>query len=245
MDRVTVLSRFISRATETAMPIFGTLKKGGKFVWTPKCEEAFLHLKAMMAAPLVLIRPCPGCREEIPKDRESCLSLGDGLTKTMPILPEFQHNSLDRFAIRQVLRKPDLVGRMVAWSVQLSEFDILFEQRGHVKAQALANFITELTPNDPPNNGQRRVAEYEALLAGMRLARKLDAKRLTAKSDSKLVTWQVNNKYQIRDPQLIKYQEQAVRLAATFEKFILVHVPRDQNERVDLLAKLASTQRRG
>ncbi|RDX91363.1 hypothetical protein CR513_26673, partial [Mucuna pruriens] len=79
-------------------------------------------------------------------------------------------------------------------------------------------------------------AEYEALLAGMRLARELEAKVLTAKNDSKLVTGQVNEKYQARDPQLI---------AATFEKFMLLHVPRDHNERADLLAKLASTQKRG
>ncbi|RDX58231.1 Pro-Pol polyprotein, partial [Mucuna pruriens] len=34
-------------------------------------------------------------------------------------------------------------------------------------------------------------------------------------------------------------------MASAFEKFALIHVPRDQNERADLLAKLASTQRRG
>ncbi|RDX68785.1 Retrovirus-related Pol polyprotein from transposon 17.6, partial [Mucuna pruriens] len=50
--------------------------------------------------------------------------------------------------IRQVLRKPDLAGRMVAWSVQLSEFEISFERRGHVKAQALADFLTELAPGE-------------------------------------------------------------------------------------------------
>ncbi|RDX92391.1 Retrovirus-related Pol polyprotein from transposon 17.6, partial [Mucuna pruriens] len=47
--------------------------------------------------------------------------------------------------IKQVLRKPDLGGRMVAWSVQLSEFDILYESRGHIKAQALADFVREMT----------------------------------------------------------------------------------------------------
>ncbi|RDX84455.1 Retrovirus-related Pol polyprotein from transposon 17.6, partial [Mucuna pruriens] len=48
--------------------------------------------------------------------------------------------------VQQVLRKPDLAGRMVAWSVQLFEFDISFERRCQIKAQALADFITELTP---------------------------------------------------------------------------------------------------
>ncbi|RDX79748.1 hypothetical protein CR513_39789, partial [Mucuna pruriens] len=32
MGKVTALSRFISRAAKIAMPIFGTLKKGGNFI---------------------------------------------------------------------------------------------------------------------------------------------------------------------------------------------------------------------
>ncbi|RDX66872.1 Gypsy retrotransposon integrase-like protein 1, partial [Mucuna pruriens] len=87
-------------------------------------------------------------------------------------------------------------------------------------------------------------AEYEALLAGMRLAQELEVKKLTAKSDSKLVTSQVNGEYQTRDPQLVKYWEKARKMASTFESFTLVHVPRDHNEQANLLAKLASTQRR-
>ncbi|RDX96222.1 hypothetical protein CR513_21143, partial [Mucuna pruriens] len=47
------------------------------------------------------------------------------------------------------------------------------------------------------NNNQ---VEYEALLAGMKLVRELWAQILTAKSDSKLVTGQVNGDYQARDP---------------------------------------------
>ncbi|RDX93753.1 hypothetical protein CR513_23947, partial [Mucuna pruriens] len=43
-------------------------------------------------------------------------------------------------------------------------------------------------------------AEYKALLAGMKLARELEVRRLTAKSDSRLVTGQVNGEYQTRDP---------------------------------------------
>ncbi|RDY11317.1 Retrovirus-related Pol polyprotein from transposon 17.6, partial [Mucuna pruriens] len=238
MGKVTALSRFISKAAETTTPLFATLKKGGKFTWMAECEEAFLRLKAMMAAPLVLICPSP-VRTDLP--------------------------------IRKVLRKPDMARRMVAWSAQ-----------GHVKAQALADFITELTPEGPPTDSKgewylsvdgstnqsgsgvgvilegldgvliekslhfdfrasNNQAEYEALLAGMRLARDLEARSLTAKNDLKLVMGQVNNEYQTRDPQMAKYRERAVKLAAKFEKFELIHVLRDQNEWADLLAKLAST----
>ncbi|RDY00615.1 Gypsy retrotransposon integrase-like protein 1, partial [Mucuna pruriens] len=37
----------------------------------------------------------------------------------------------------------------------------------------------------------------------------------------------------------------APAIASAFDSFILTHVPRDQNEQADLLAKLASTQKRG
>ncbi|RDX96689.1 Retrovirus-related Pol polyprotein from transposon 17.6, partial [Mucuna pruriens] len=56
--------------------------------------------------------------------------------------------------IQQVLRKPDLVGRMVAWSIQLSEFDISFERRGQIRAQALVDFITELTTEHEQIEGE-------------------------------------------------------------------------------------------
>jgi len=44
----------------------------------------------------------------------------------------------------KVLRKPELAGRIAAWSIKLSEFEIKCESRGTVKAQSLANFIIEL-----------------------------------------------------------------------------------------------------
>ncbi|RDX91080.1 hypothetical protein CR513_26984, partial [Mucuna pruriens] len=51
------------------------------------------------------------------------------------------------------------------------------------------------------------------------------------------------NHHQERDPQLIKYWDKATKLTTSFEKFTLLHVPREQNERADLLSKMACTQR--
>ncbi|RDY13587.1 hypothetical protein CR513_01451, partial [Mucuna pruriens] len=177
---------------------------------------------------------------------------------------------MDLPIIKQVLRKPDLAGRMVEWSIQLSEFDISYENRGHIKAQTLADFIIEMTAigstisednewflfvdeasnqagSGPcimleglngllieqslhfkfkANNNQ---VEYETLLAGMKLARELEAKILTVKSDSKLVIGQVNREYQVRDPQLSKYWEKVTKMASTFKKFTLLHVVQEQS----------------
>ncbi|RDX80098.1 hypothetical protein CR513_39386, partial [Mucuna pruriens] len=60
--------------------------------------------------------------------------------------------------------------------------------------------------------------EYEAQLAGMKLASELGAQVLMAKSDSQLATF--------------------------FERFTLIHVPREQNEQANLLSKLVNTQKR-
>lgn len=43
-----------------------------------------------------------------------------------------------------VLRKPDLAGRMVGWVVELSEFSIRYEPRGSIRGQHLTDFAAEL-----------------------------------------------------------------------------------------------------
>jgi hypothetical protein len=48
------------------------------------------------------------------------------------------------YPIKNVLKKPDLAGRMVAWSVELSEFDITFSPRGAIKSQILADFYVRV-----------------------------------------------------------------------------------------------------
>jgi len=72
------------------------------------------------------------------------------------------------------------------------------------------------------NNNQ---AEYEALIAGMLLAKEMGAKCLLAKSDSLLLTGQVTGEYQAKDHQMDAYLEYVQVLKETFEVFELVHVP--------------------
>jgi len=69
-------------------------------------------------------------------------------------------------------------------------------------------------------------AEYEALIAGMVLAKEMGAKGLLAKSDSLLVTGQVTGEYQAKDPQMAAYLEYIQVLKESFKVFELVHVPR-------------------
>jgi len=88
------------------------------------------------------------------------------------------------------------------------------------------------------NNNQ---AVYEALIAGMLLAKEMGAKSLISKSDSLLVTGQVTREYQAKDPQMAAYLQYVQILKETFTVSELVHVPQEQNARADLLAKLTSS----
>jgi len=84
-------------------------------------------------------------------------------------------------------------------------------------------------------------AEFEALIVGMLLSQELRAQNLLVKSDSLLVTEQVMGRYQAKDPQLAAYLKYVMLLKEAFIEFKLVHVPREQNSRADLLAKLVSS----
>ena len=92
------------------------------------------------------------------------------------------------------------------------------------------------------NNNQ---AEYEALIAGILLAKEMGARVLMVKSDSLLVTGQVTGEFQAKDPQMAAYLEYVQELKSSFVSFEVVHVPREQNARADLLAKLASSGKGG
>lgn len=153
--------------------------------------------------------------------------------------------------IRQVLRKPDLVGRMVSWSIELSEFGIVYEPRRPIKAQALSDFIVELAPLLEPTvwewtlsiggasnikgsgagvilegpdgmmldqslhfgfKASNNQSEYEALIAGMLLAKEMGITKLKVKSDSQLDTSQVNDTFQTKDQALMKYLDKVKAL---------------------------------
>ncbi|XP_072056316.1 uncharacterized protein [Arachis hypogaea] len=57
--------------------------------------------------------------------------------------------------IRQVLQKPDLAGRMMTWSIELSQYEIRYEPRQAIKAQAMADFLVEVAGDPGEDIGTR------------------------------------------------------------------------------------------
>ncbi|XP_016192711.1 uncharacterized protein LOC107633619 [Arachis ipaensis] len=58
-------------------------------------------------------------------------------------------------AIRQVLQKPNLAGRMMTWAIELSQYDLQYKPRHAIKAQAMADFLVEVTGDPPEETGTR------------------------------------------------------------------------------------------
>jgi len=86
-------------------------------------------------------------------------------------------------------------------------------------------------------------AEYEAILAGLSLARKVGVKTVMCKTDSKLTIGHLNDEFQIKDPILLQYYHlvRAV-IQSAFERVRIKHIPRTDNIRADILSKLTSTK---
>jgi ribonuclease HI len=84
------------------------------------------------------------------------------------------------------------------------------------------------------------VAEYEALVNGLRIAIELGVRRLDARGDSQLVIDQVMKNSHCRNPKMEAYCDEVRRLEDKFYGLELNHVARRYNETADELAKIAS-----
>jgi ribonuclease HI len=169
--------------------------------------------------------------------------------------------------IISLLGRPDMAGRMLKWSLELSEFDIRYESRKALKAQVLADFVAEMATPVTSSNGAHRwtifvdgasnatgsgagiileneegilievslalsfptsnnQAEYEAFLAGLRLAEDVEAREIKIYTDSQLVASQVLGEYQAKNDNLSEYLALVKDKITKFDSVEVQHVPR-------------------
>jgi ribonuclease HI len=84
------------------------------------------------------------------------------------------------------------------------------------------------------------MAEYEALLCGLKIAIEIGVKRLNVRGDSQLVIDQVMKNASCHDDKMEAYCKAVRALEDKFYGIELNHVPRRYNEEADELAKIAS-----
>uniref|UniRef100_A0A2N9HEQ4 Uncharacterized protein n=1 Tax=Fagus sylvatica TaxID=28930 RepID=A0A2N9HEQ4_FAGSY len=93
-------------------------------------------------------RALRGAEERYPPMEKLAFAL---VTAARKLRPYFQAHTivlLTNHPLRKAMNKPDAAGRLIQWSIELSEFDIDYRPRTAIKAQALADFIAEFTSKD-------------------------------------------------------------------------------------------------
>ncbi|EEI26968.1 bifunctional RNase H/acid phosphatase [Corynebacterium glucuronolyticum] len=96
--------------------------------------------------------------------------------------------------------------------------------------RALSHFVGKTTNN---------VAEYQALINGLRAALELGATHCQVFMDSKLVVEQMSGRWKIKHPDMQAKAKIAHELINQFEQFSILWVPRKKNARADELANIA------
>ncbi|KAK8951016.1 hypothetical protein KSP39_PZI003142 [Platanthera zijinensis] len=86
----------------------------------------------------------------------------------------------------------------------------------------------------PVTNNQ---AEYEAVIAGLRLAKELEIQDVEAFTDSMVVASQIRGEFEAREPTLARYLSKVRALIGGFRSFSIQHVPREESAAADRLAK--------
>ncbi|MFQ5839497.1 MAG: ribonuclease HI family protein [Candidatus Methylomirabilales bacterium] len=106
---------------------------------------------------------------------------------------------------------------------------VLSDEEGQFREEH-SLFLGEATNN---------VAEYEALLFGLRRAKELGYALVQIYSDSELLVRQIQGAYRVKHPRLQELYGHAQVLLKSFQAVRIEHVDRDQNTRADLLANRA------
>jgi ribonuclease HI len=89
------------------------------------------------------------------------------------------------------------------------------------------------------------VAEYRALLLGLRTAQKLGASEVEVIGDSELIARQVTGEYKVRNAELRPLHGEALKALRSFERWSIRTVPRAENAAADALVNAALDGARG
>jgi ribonuclease HI len=86
------------------------------------------------------------------------------------------------------------------------------------------------------------VAEYRALLLGLKRARELGADEIEVVGDSELIAKQVQGVYKVKHPAMRPLHLEAMQALRAFERWSIRTVPRAQNAEADALVNAALDQ---
>ncbi|GJW08704.1 reverse transcriptase domain-containing protein [Tanacetum coccineum] len=221
--KLAALKRFLSRSAEKSLPFFETLKDITKknkdeYRWTEQAERAG-----------------NGGRKCRIASQNKGGTVSDKLRKQ-----DFERSREELCFVRKIgpvivahvqeATKPDK-DDMERWTLFTDEAS---NSKGYGAGLVLINpsgveFTYALRLNFASTNNEE---EYEALLAGLRMARKMKVRNIDAS--------QINGSYVASRTSMIKYLATTKECIAEFETFTIQNIPRNLNQKADILSKLAT-----
>ncbi|CAL9016033.1 unnamed protein product [Prunus brigantina] len=257
MGRAAALNRFLSRSTDKCKPFFKALKKGQRDKWDEECEAAFQKMRYPKLEKLILalvvsarkLRPYYQAHRVIVMTDfplRSILHSPDASQRLMKWDIELSQYDL-LYRPKTAIKAQILADFVVEFTPSAEEEKWVDKKKESSKADE-----TSAEPSQPRDVWQLRQAitlgfpasnneaEYEALLAGLRLAKELAIKKLAIYSDSQLITNQASGEYMAKHPRMILYLDKVQELLKAFPTFTIQQVPRAENAHADALASLGS-----
>ncbi|GFS37771.1 hypothetical protein Acr_00g0053840 [Actinidia rufa] len=238
--RVAALNRFVSKSADKCLPFFKILRKSQTFQWSEESENAFQQLKRVSRIPAFTLGPhrqrgslrvfiCLAHRNKrnIPRIEKIAYALMIAARKLRHYFQAHSIIVLTNQPLKQILQRPDTSGRLLKWSIELRL--VLRAPSGEQMEYAIRMGF-QATNNE---------AEYEALLAGLRLATELGAQSLEIFSESQLVVNQVQGDYLAKDSRMIAYLGKK-KLNTFYEKYTKAYAgitPEPDRWQIKLFAK--------
>ncbi|GKA06366.1 reverse transcriptase domain-containing protein [Tanacetum coccineum] len=239
-------------SAKKSLPLFKTLKKCIKksdFHWTPDAEQAFKQLKQHLSELPLLVAPKPK-KERIVYLSASHIAISAvlmterGTVQTPVYFRFFQAHLIAVITdqpIKQIISRPDVAGRLQKMERHAGRTQYHVPAKDICKRTDPSGFpygsCAGLILTSPEGmeftyalrfqcTASKNKAEYEALIAGLRIAAQMGVRNVHMSVDSKLVANHVLRTYVPKEENMVKYLEKAKNLIIDFANFSISQVPR-------------------
>ncbi|XP_050242153.1 uncharacterized protein LOC126691124 [Quercus robur] len=225
--RVAALNRFVSKATD---------KLEGEELYlylavTPHAvSSALIREEDKVQRPVYYTsKALKGAEGRYPQMEKLAFALITASRKLRHYFQAHVINVMTDHPLKKAMNRLDAAGRLIQWAVELSEFDIRYQPRHAIKAQALADFIAEFTPShNEAEDSKRWIVHVDG--SSTRHAGGIGVVLQSPEGD----------KLKHKEGRMKKYLGRVMRLVKRFEKADFVQIPREENVEADTIAKEAS-----
>ncbi|KAI5336693.1 hypothetical protein L3X38_015961 [Prunus dulcis] len=111
----------------------------------PKLEKLILALVISARKLRPYYQALLDAETRYPKLEKLILALVVSARKLRPYYQAHRVIVMTDFPLRSILHSPDASQRLMKWAIELSQYDLLYRSKTAIKAQALADFVAELT----------------------------------------------------------------------------------------------------